>query len=798
MADRELDPITLQVISGALDTIAEEMGHVLYRMSFSSIIRESQDLGAGLFDTEYNTLCESESTPLHIGSLPGYLEGIEKVVQGNWADGDVVIHNHPYYGSSHSPDIAVVIPIFYREKLVGYSANTAHHLDIGAATPGLIIDIPDVYAEGMLFAGTKLYEAGRRNEQMWDYIRNNSRASRQLLDDLDAQIASARLGVRRFIELMDRFSYDVVIAATRQLMDYTERVLRQRIAAIPDGEYRAEGFLDDDGRNRDVRLPIKVCVRIRGDGIEVDLTGSADQVETGFNVPFEGSTKVACFCAIRSLLLDAETSEIKVPSNQGSFRPIDVIAPEGSIFNPRFPAAAEARFSQINRVIDLIYKALSPVLPDEIIAGSSATLSFAAYSGVRPTGDYWVFLEVNEGSYGGRPASDGPDSIDSLMANTRNNPLEDLAMHLPMVCDRYELRTDIMPAPGRFRGGLGVVKKQRMLGDGFITHEADRHEDVPWGVFGGWDGAGGRLEIYNDARPEDGRDMPAKFSGLRVAPGDVMAFYGPSGGGYGDPLDRAAEKVLEDVLDGFYTAEAARSTFGVVVDLEAEVVDEAATEAARRELRARPPEERAGVAGTDLGPTDADVAAAAPATPATTSRRGAERARASASSPPPSSAPARSDRRPDGRPGTAAHSSGAIGRRARAAAASASGDGARAAPAATPDMPLPPPAIVATPRTATAAASAGNGAARPNGGAAAGNGTARTLSARYGDAWSFEIVGYHLGDDEVEVTGQLRANGSSVQRTARGNGRDLTLGEQLKRASDACLRDCAAALEARP
>ena len=772
MANRELDPITLQVISGALDTIAEEMGHVLYRMSFSSIIRESQDLGAGLFDTEYNTLCESESTPLHIGSLPGYLEGIEKVVKGNWAEGDIVIHNHPYYGSSHSPDIAVVIPIFYKGELVGYSANTAHHLDIGAATPGLIIDIPDVYAEGMLFAGTKLYEAGQRNEAMWDYIRNNSRASRQLLDDLDAQIASARLGVRRFIELMDRFGYDEVIAATRQLMDYTERVLRQRIAAIPDGEYRAEGFLDDDGRNRDVRLPIKVCVRIKGDGIEVDLTGSSDQVETGFNVPFEGSTKVACFCAIRSLLLDAETSEIKVPSNQGSFRPISVIAPEGSIFNPRFPAAAEARFSQINRVIDLIYKALSPVLPDEIIAGSSATLSFAAYSGIRPSGDYWVFLEVNEGSYGGRPASDGPDSIDSLMANTRNNPLEDLAMHLPIVCDRYELRDDIMPAPGRFRGGLGVVKKQRMLKEGFITHEADRHEDVPWGVFGGWDGAGGRLDIYNDARPEDGRAMPAKFSGLRVEAGDVMAFYGPSGGGYGDPLDRPAEKVLEDVLDGFYTSEAARSTFGVVVDLEAETVDEAATEAARRALRARPAEERAGT-GTDLGP--AATGATAEAAP-----RGG-----------PGRTPARAAAGPDRRPGAAAHSSADIGRRARAAAASPPRDGGRAPPPA-PSYPPPPPPSATAPRPARGA----NGAPGPNG--AGGNDTARSLSARYGDGWSFEIVGYHLGDDEVEVTGQLRANGSSVQRTARGNGRDQSLGDRLKRASDACLRDCAAALEARP
>ena len=175
-------------------------------------------------------------------------------------------------------------------------------------------------------------------------------------------------------------------------------------------------------------------------------------------MPFEGSTKVACFCAIRSLLLDAETSEVQVPSNQGSFRPVTVIAPKGSIYNPIYPAAAEARFAQCNRVIDLIYKALAPVLPNDIIAGSSASLSFSTYAGIRPTGDYWVFLEVNEGSYGGRPRADGPDSIDNLMANTRNNPLEDLVMHLPMICDRYELRYVVMPGAGRFRGGIGVVK----------------------------------------------------------------------------------------------------------------------------------------------------------------------------------------------------------------------------------------------------------------------------------------------------------------------------------------------------
>jgi len=604
-----IDPITLQVINGALQTIAEEMGHVLYRMSFSSIIRESQDLGAGLFDTDFNTLCESESTPLHIGSLPGYLAGIKETLQdGEWHDGDLVIHNHPYHGSSHSPDIAIVVPVFHEGELIGFSANTAHHVDIGAATPGLIIDIPDVFAEGMLFAGTKLYERGKRNEALWSYIGRNSRAARQLQDDLDAQIASARLGAKRFAELMDRYSRQIVLDATKQLMDYTERVLRQRIADIPDGEYRAEGFLDDDGKNRDVRLPIKVCVRVKGDGIEIDLTGSANQVETAFNVPFDGSTKVACFCAIRSLLLDAATSDVKVPSNQGSFRPVTVIAPKGSIYNPIYPAAAEARFAQCNRVIDLIYKALAPVLPNDIIAGSSASLSFCSYAGVRPSGDYWVFLEVNEGAYGGRPRADGPDCIDNLMANTRNNPIEDLAMHLPMICDRYELRDDVMPGAGRSRGGIGVIKAQRVLTDAFITHENERHFDVPWGIFGGKPGQVGKVEIYNVGHPSDVKNMPAKFSGLRVAAGDVHVFYAPCGGGFGDPLERPATQVLDDVLDGFCTVDHARVAYGVIVDPAAEKVDETATMALRQRMHA----DAAGVA--PLSPP-AEVAGAAPSRP---------------------------------------------------------------------------------------------------------------------------------------------------------------------------------------
>ncbi|MEM6761459.1 MAG: hydantoinase B/oxoprolinase family protein [Pseudomonadota bacterium] len=563
---REIDPITLQVIGGALHSIAEQMGNVLYRMSYSSIIRESQDLGAGLFDTGYNTLCESDSTPMHIGSLPGYLRGIGKRIPNEaWQPGDCVIHNHPYEGASHSPDIAVVMPVFFQGELVGFSANTAHHVDIGAATPGLIIDVPDVYAEGMLFNALKLYEGGKRNEALWQYITDNTRVAPLVMGDLEAQIASAELGVRRLEELFAKYGKADVTAACEALMDYSERMLRAEIAKIPDGDYVAEGFLDDDGRNRGVTLPVKVTVRVRGDGLEVDTTGSSPQVATCFNVPFDGSTKVACYFAFRALLLDTYTHSDDLPQNEGSFRPVKVTSPKGSIYNPEAPVAAEARFCQIQRMVDLIIKALAPVIPDKVTAGNAATLSFAAYSGVRPSGDYWVFLEVNEAAMGGRPESDGPDTVEELMRNTRNNPLEDLGMHLPLICDRYEVRDDVDPGAGRFRGGQGVVKSQRFLTPGFMTHESDRHEDAPWGVFGGKDGAVGKLTVHNVADPEIVRNEPAKLSGLRVSEGDVISYFSPSGGGYGDPLEREPEKVLDDVLDGFISPEHARKDYGVVL-----------------------------------------------------------------------------------------------------------------------------------------------------------------------------------------------------------------------------------------
>ena len=305
-------------------------------------------------------------------------------------------------------------------------------------------------------------------------------------------------------------------------------------------------------------------MRVRGDDVEVDLTGSSPQVPTAFNVPFDGSTKVACYSAFQALLLETYTHAEYIPQNEGSFRPVKVTAPLGCIFNPIAPAAAEARFSQIQRVVDLIIKAMAPVVPDKYTAGNAAVLSFASYSGVRPNGDYWVFLEVNEAAMGGRSMSDGPDTIEELMRNTRNNPLEGLGMHLPLIYDRYEVRDDVPPGAGKFRGGAGVVKSQRYLTPGFMTHESDRHEDAPWGVFGGKPGHGGKVELRKTAIGEV-HSQPAKFSGLRTDGADVITYYSPVGGGYGDPLERDPEKVLDDVLDGFITVDHARNDYGVVL-----------------------------------------------------------------------------------------------------------------------------------------------------------------------------------------------------------------------------------------
>lgn len=577
---RSVDPITLRVIGGALQSIAKEMAQVLYRMAYSSIIRESEDLGAGIFGVDGTEFCESDSTPMHCGSIPAYIRGVNRRLAGTYHDGDVILHNHPYHGAAHSPDYGVLIPIFWEGEHIGFSGCTGHVLDIGGAFPGLSLDVIDVWAEGKLIDSMKIYDAGVRNEPLLQHILDNVRTPEMNRGDIEAMIASCRLGARRFTDLLGKYSHDVVLSAADEWIEYSERMLRREISAIPDGEYVApDGFLEDDGVNRGVPLKIALKLIVEGDSVNIDLTGSSDQVPTAFNVPFEGSVLPTCNFAIRTLLLDEAITSSFVPQNDGAFRPVRATAPLGSIYNPRFPASNFARFSQINRIPDQISQALAEVLPEKVVAGSSAAVCSLAYSGLdEETGRYWVYIEVNEGSYGGRYGKDGLDSVDCLMANTRNNPIEEMELRHQMRCRRYELRDD-PPAPGRWRGGIGVIREWEMLGDTFVAAEGDSRTDLPKGLFGGHDGLPGSFVLNRGSKSEI--SWPSKVSQKRCGTGDVLEIKVPSGAGYGDPLLRDPWAVAADVIDQLVPFDDALSDYGVVLDPATMEVDEYETKRAR-------------------------------------------------------------------------------------------------------------------------------------------------------------------------------------------------------------------------
>jgi 5-oxoprolinase (ATP-hydrolysing) len=570
-------PIKMRVIGGAFSSIAKEMAGVLFRMSYSSIIRESEDLGAGIFDRDGNVLAESDSTPMFMGAMPKIVKGILDLLGQDIHEGDIILHNDPYRGATHSPDVAIVIPIFFGGELVGFAGASAHVLDIGGAYPGLAVDLVDNWSEGNIYRALKISERGVRQDALWNHILGNTRTPTHNQGDIEAMIAACELARRRYVELLGRYGVDSVLGAGRDWISYSERMLRQEIAKVPDGVYETEmGWLDDDGRTRGVKLPVVVKVIVEGDEITYDLTGSSDDVPTGYNAPFEGTTVSAFTFITRMMFLDEATFPVFVPQNQGMLAPVKVIAPEGSIFNPRFPRACFARFCQAQRAVDLALRALAPVIPDRVTAGNSAHIHFISYSGFDPKeNEYWVYLEVNEGSYGGRPAKDGLDSVDCLIANTRNNPIEELEWRFPMRTERYELR-DEPCAAGRWRGGVGVVRVNRFLVDTMVTCEGERHEsDVPWGVHSGHDGLNGSL--VKNSGEHDEESWPSKITGFRLHAGDTLQITVPSSGGYGDPFEREPERVLADVLDGLTTPEFAKQDYGVVVDAARGRVDLEAT-----------------------------------------------------------------------------------------------------------------------------------------------------------------------------------------------------------------------------
>jgi len=368
------------------------------------------------------------------------------------------------------------------------------------------------------------------------------------------------------------------MAAVEEWLDYCERMMRAEIAKVPDGSWEADAWLDDDGRNREKPLYVKVKVTVDGSDVHVDMTGTEPNVPTGYNVPFGGSTLPGFYTALRSIFLDEARFEEFIPQNDGIFRPIHVHVPEGTMFNPAFPRSALSRACPVNTAADAAMKALAQVVPDKVSAGTS-TLTASVYVGyIEEKAEYWVHIEINEGAYGGRLGKDGLDAVDVLVANSRNTPIEEIDWLFPLRTERYELRP-IPPAPGKWRGGLPIVRENRFLSDGAMTTESDGTYEAPWGFAGGADGQPLRITlVHPDGREES---LYSKNTNLPMPAGTVIRWEQASGGGYGDPFERDPEAVLRDVADEFVTVEQAREHYGVAIDPVSMTVDAAGTERLR-------------------------------------------------------------------------------------------------------------------------------------------------------------------------------------------------------------------------
>ena len=581
----KVDHVTASVIQGALENIAVEMGYKLMRMSYSSIIRESEDFGAALVDSEGRGLAESaQSTPLQSGPIPGYVRGVLRILaeRGESIEpGDVIMHNDAYAGASHGPDVGFIVPVFHNDSLIAFATTTAHHLDIGALTPGScgIVDAIDAYAEGLQFKAIKVYEKGQKVTPVWHILHDNIRVSDLVVGDMEAQIAAARFGAEQLGELIDRYGRTTFDAACDAVMNYAERLMRQAIAALPNGRYSAttyiDGYLDDPNPARR-ELPLVVTINIKDDEMLVDLTGTTPQVsDRPINMPLEGTVDIAIWLTVRSVLLDTETHG-HIPVNDGLVRPIKIVAPEGCLANPVFPAPTIARFCPGNQLADTVMKALAEVAPQQVSAGIG-NLRVIAFSGLKDS-THWVHMEIFEGSYGGRHGKDGMDAVDTLYANTRNNPIEDIESHLPLRVSRYELREDVCGA-GEWRGGFGSIREFEYLSDGAAAVEGEGHQFSPWGFRGGDDGGVASLNLAR----VDGeiQEMPSKVPHTTLNAGDRFVCVGPAGGGYGDPFQRDPTRVLMDVKDGLVSRQSAERDYGVAITKEL-ILDDSATAALRQ------------------------------------------------------------------------------------------------------------------------------------------------------------------------------------------------------------------------
>ena len=555
------DPARFEVVKNALYSTAEEMKIVLAKTAYSPLLKVAGDYSCGIFDGAGDMVAQGPDLPIHLGSMPDAVRAVI-ATHPEVEPGDVFIHNDPYHGGSHLPDVNVVAPAFFADRLLGFGCVRAHWPDIGSATPGSYGAVTEIYGEGLRMPPVRLYRNGRPDPDIERLIFANVRTPAERRGDLRAQVAANRRGALRLEALAKKYGADELLEIMNEVLDYSETMMRAALRLLSDGEASFEDVFDGDGvlaPGADADEPFMVRIRVckRGDTITADFAGSDGQVPGPMNAPLT-VTASGVYCALKMI---ADPKSL-IPPNSGCWRPVTVTAPPGSVVNAQPPAPVVYANHEIShRVADMVMAAMFQISPENVMAASQGTSAVATFGGVDPrNAERYVSYESLKGGFGARPVKDGINAVASTVSNMMNTPIEILEMSFPLRVEEYALIPDSGGA-GTWRGGLGARRIWRVLGH--KAHAAvccERRLTPPFGLAGGR--SGGPMRLWLEM--PDGGKRPLNSKGAFVVPANGrVVMEAPGSGGYGLPAGRDPASLREDLADGYVTEEAARRDYGI-------------------------------------------------------------------------------------------------------------------------------------------------------------------------------------------------------------------------------------------
>jgi len=564
------DPVTREIIQNALAAAADEMSLSLYRTSYSTIVRDCLDYSTSLCNGKGEMIAQGVTIPTHIGSVPSAMTTLFATFGDNMLEGDIFVMNDPFDGGMHIPDIFIVKPVFLKGERVSFAVATAHHLDLGGRLPGSsACDNTEIYQDGFRIPWIKLYDRGQMNETFFKLFRANIRVPHMTVGDVRAQVAACHTGERAIVELIERYGLETFRAVTTDLINYTERLMREEIAAWPDGTYSFTDYMDSDGCGGPP-VKLQVAITVAGDSLTADFTGTSEQTRGALNCTVGFVTAVVALC-VRSVMQES------VPNNAGIFRPLTVIAPQGTVVNAVMPAASSMRGVTGFRLLDAIFGALAQFLPTRVFAAGEGGNSLVVIGGKYPDRRQYVYFECMTGTWGARPDRDGNDGLCNVCNIISNIPIEQAELDYPIRINRYGLVRDSGGA-GKFRGGLAVERDWTLLkGTASLTIRSDRRDYPPYGLFGGGFGTPSNSILQNG---DNVKILPTMVS-TQIEENETIYHRQAGGGGYGNAFERLPASVAWDVKNDKVSLSAAREQYGVVIKPTSLEIDLEATEALR-------------------------------------------------------------------------------------------------------------------------------------------------------------------------------------------------------------------------